>query len=221
MVSERISIQYAKEQDINFSIEKERLLTRVLDRAGVRDLNPTFNLIPSEVITQFGTYPNIDGGQLYPFIFELRREVERISGIQEFHTESLQYTHYMHPITEDGLVSQIAKTQLFRRLFGIYQLGPNRNYPLLNRQNRGEHSVFVAVSCATTLQSLYTQDPKRLAEKFREDFSKERLAIPDDGNGLISTGVDLTVATALLHDLATPAGGDTFKYTAGLDEKKN
>jgi hypothetical protein len=221
MTQETIRIQQDFLADIEFSLETEKLHKPLLTRAGILDLNLAFSQVPEEIFQQLGDYPNFDGSIVYPFIFELRNEVERTLGVEEFRDPNFSHGHFMHPIIEGGLISDVAKTQLFQRIFGVHQLGPNRYYPLENHHNRGEHSIYVAVNAARTLQALYDRDKEGLVAKFREDFTKEGIPLPDTDEEVIFAGLDLAVTTCLVHDLATPAGGDTFKYLANLDEEEN
>lgn len=110
-----------------------------------------------------------------------------------------------------------------QRLRGIHQLGLNRDFPLPNSHTRFEHSAELTIR--STLQLW------RLSSHFREEFLKMSSDYPLNLNPhlsekerqeeQISKTVKLGAIYAALHDIATPAGGDTVKYIVGLDDDRD
>ncbi|PIS15786.1 hypothetical protein COT62_01795, partial [Candidatus Roizmanbacteria bacterium CG09_land_8_20_14_0_10_41_9] len=132
------------------------------------------------------------------------------------------HTHSIYPITEGGLISQIAHSFLFDRLFNVRQLGPSTVYPIPTDHTRGEHSIFVTVDMVRTIQTLVNTQPYILAQTLRRDFQKGKIDVDSKNDEeIFEMATDLAVAMGMLHDIATPAGGDTFKFLLGLHEERD
>lgn len=207
--------------------EKERLTQPLLSRAGIIDLNGAFNAVyPSlspKTKDAIGTFPDIDKNYLGIFLYTLTGRTLEALGKKEYQDPvNNTHTHSMYPVTEGGLISQIAHTPLFDRLFHVRQLGPSSAYPIPSDHTRGEHSVFVTVDMVRTIQSLANAQPDVLAQTLRRDFQKENIGVDSKSNEeVLEIATDLAVAMGMLHDIATPAGGDTFKYAVGLHEEQD
>jgi len=212
-----------KDRDWDVEVDPEKLRRPILDRAGIVDLNHAFELLPEKLKQKCGTYPNINGFEPWPMIHELRQEVRSILHRHEYVYGGRENNeHWLYPVTQDGLIAQIADTKLFQRLFGVHQLGPNREYPLHNHHSRAQHSIHLSINAARTLQALHDNNPDLLVQKARADLIATQLAEEDMSNQeILNLYTDILITTTMIHDLATPAGGDTIKYLLNLDEEKD
>jgi len=220
VTTERILIQHETE-DVTLEAERERLTRPLLARAGILDINDLFNIVPVELRDRCGRYPNINYLELCPLIFELTSGVVRALDTSYYSYREPDESHYLYPVIRGGFINAIAETRFFRRLFDVHQLGLARYYPLPNPQSRGEHSIYLAVNMVRCLQSLCDKDRATLVQRLQSDFIQVGLYSPGmNDDDILNTACDLTVLAAMMHDMATPAGGDTFKYLMGLDEEQ-
>jgi len=214
-----ITIQH-QDRDIEFKVDRERLVRPLLARAGILDIDDLFNILPAGLKDRCGIYPDIDSGELFPLIFELTSEVARTLNAGFYSYRLPDEGHLLYPVVRGGFIHTIAETKLFQRLFGVHQLGLARYYPLPNPHSRGEHSIYLAINMMRSLQALDNKDRNVLLARLQDDFTRAGIYSPDmNDEDLLNTACDLTVLVALMHDLATPAGGDTFKYLLGLREE--
>jgi len=220
-LGEAFGLTESEDDDLSFEIGKEDLGGPLLVRAGVVDINCVFNKLTPELIDRLGKYPEIDG-ELWPIIFQLKQGALTLLGKEGyFYGGRDNVEHWLYPVTEDGMISEIAKTATFQRLFGVFQLGPSRHYPIHNFHTRAQHSIYFAVDSVRTLQTLDDWDSGRLLEVLKNDLEAVGLAEGLDDEQILAVSADLLVTSAMIHDLATPAGGDTIKYLLDLDEEKS
>lgn len=208
------------DRDVVFRLEKERLAQPLLLRAGIIDLNKAFEQMPKDLISRCGRFPRINGAHFFPYFHDLREETYRILDENEYRAVGYNHKHFLYPVMQGGFIAQIAETKLFRRIFGVHQLGPNRHYPLANDHNRGEHSIYLTVNLVRSLQALDEKNHHNLVSKLRLDFGNNGLiaeAVTDEH--IVDLACDLLVVCGMLHDLMTPSGGDTFKYLLKMKEE--
>jgi len=212
-------IENFRDRTISEAAKKEISGRPILFQVGILDINHAFSLLPSYVIQSCGKMPHVKGEVLYPIIFDLRQALLDNVGMGQLSAKGYQNEHFLYPILERGILADIARTEIFSSLFGKHQLGLNRYSPLPNSHNRGEHSLYLAIEMLRTLQSLDEKDHIRLIRKLRNDFKNEGLPEPKSDEEVIIIATNLAATVAALHDLGTPAGGDTIKYVTGRKEE--
>ena len=128
----------------------------------------------------------------------------------------------MYPVTTDGFIGSLLETDLFKRQFGVHQLGPLRIYPLPALHTRGQHEIYTTVNMVRTLQTLADRDPDTLETRARRDFAEQPFFDEEmSREDLFNLLSDLSVLAGVTHDWATPAGGDTMKYVFNMNEEKD
>ncbi len=111
-------------------------------------------------------------------------------------------------VKDGGLISQIAQTSLFERLWCVRQLGPSGDIPTHNFHSRAEHSLWLTFQALESLNTLYEEQPDQLFKVLRQDF---RTANRLSNDKLFEYSTKLFVLGAMYHDAGTYAGGDTIK----------
>jgi len=193
----------------------------ILDRAGIVNLNPYFESLPPELIDAIGMFPDIDYQVLDYLIYFLSNKVNTDN--QSWLQEKLSYPQHlnqMYKITPSGLIDQIASLKLFDRLFGVAQLGPRLDFPVANTHSRAVHSISTTIDMLRILQVLSDKSSEILELRLRKDFENEKFYDPEmSREAIFNLATDICTFTGMLHDIATPAGGDAIKYFAHLDEE--
>ena len=113
------------EHRVTVELDAEQLRRPLLERAGITDLNSMINALPEDVVQEWCTPPR----DFYVFVRTLEEAVHSARGQQK--AEIGEYgDHTMYPVTTDGFIGSLLETDLFKRQFGVHQLGPLRIYPL-------------------------------------------------------------------------------------------
>src|SRR3989344_2088393 len=205
----------------------ERPFRPLLYQAGIIDLNDCFSQLPQDIINDCGVIGAVKPKRLARVLGQMKAGLMKSFGLEELTLPNLENQHALYPILSSGIIADMAKTKIFATLLGKHQLGLNRFSPLPNPQNRGEHSIYVAVKLVRTLQHLDDVDHKSLVDKLRGDFKLEGFDTSEiDDENILSLTVNLATAVAITHDLMIPAGGDAVKYLlrqngVNMDEEQN
>lgn len=113
-----------------------------------------------------------------------------------------------------------------KRLRGICQLGLNRDLPLPNPHTRFEHSAELAIRSTLQLRRLssphFREEFLRMSSHYPLNFNPHPFVSQETRKDIqILQTIKLGAIYSALHDIATPAGGDTVKYIFGLDDDRD
>lgn len=222
MVKKELCLDIGEDEDPIRYVEVETAIIEKprFKRAGIWSLDAAFSQLPQCVLKSCGSFPNIDYSRVRELIVHLEAEVPHALEDKEYLLTTNAAQDRLNPIKRNGLVGQIANTKAFGRLMKIAQLGLARDYPLPNWHSRGEHSLCLTVNSIKSLQAMEDADPAQLEERLRDDFTDETFYNHAmDRTAVFDLATDLTVCATTMHDLRTPAGGDTFKYLLNIREE--
>lgn len=215
--------EYPPEPDFR-DVEPERLIRPLLFRAGIVDLNQAYDVLPEDQVQRLGTWQKFQKEEQISFrtVGVMKAAFERLNMRNEKLSFNRLIRHRMYPFAAGGYIDRLSETQYFERILNIQQLNWNNGYPLSNYHSRGDHSIYTAINMVRTIAALAERDPARLEERLRRDFAEASFYSEDlSRNSLFDLAVDLAVTAGMLHDLATPAGGDLIKHVAGLNEEED
>ena len=114
-------------------------------------------------------------------------------------------------VLPDSFLGRLVSNYSFRRLYEIYQWGGKRDEPATNPQERRGHTLeFLSLfdSCFNTLRNDQLETLLRVARRDLFAFEQTR-GLSDEE--ILALYKKIGFLSILLHDIATPAGGDAIK----------
>lgn len=146
---------------------------------------------------------------------EIRQAAKNYANGQAFYpTNRAGYCYQLifRPLKRGGVLAALDGTEHFQRLHGCRQLSLHDQIPAPNSHTRADHSIFLGTLINSTLSSMIRRSPEQFLARAEQDLKTADLMDEVETKAdLVALTAKLGSAIAVLHDLATIAGGERIK----------